>query len=317
MRVLLEKQGNRLRLGIMNKPSDKGDRVESRRGSFDWSAAADQADSIIEDLECELKSRRQRRIAKSVYASTAVVALFVLWFGVADNWRPEPPVTVAKIAFLEPKTKTLSDGTVVDFVEDAKIAVEFSPSTRRVLLEAGVAHFQVAKNPDRPFVVVAGGIEVRAVGTAFSVERNDTGIEILVTEGRVAVELEDRSDWTEKSKGDLPIEAGSQIVVEGTGHNAEKAIKALDEAEMNSRLSWRIPRFEFDETPLAEVVRLFNSRAPKHGNPELVIADASLASMEISGTLRTDDVESLLWIVESEFEVSSLSQEGQIALSLR
>ena len=301
----------------MNKPSDKGDRVESRRGSFDWSAAADQADSIIEDLECELKSRRKRRIAKSVYASTAVVALFVLWFGVADNWRPEPPATVAKIALLEPETKTLSDGTVVDFVEDAKIAVNFSPSTRRVLLEAGVAHFQVAKNPDRPFVVVAGGVEVRAVGTAFSVERNDTGIEVLVTEGRVAVELEDRSDWTETPKGDLPIEAGSQIVVEGTGHNAEKAIKALDEAEMNSRLSWRIPRFEFDETPLAEVVRLFNSRAAKHGNPELVIADPPLASMEISGTLRTDDVESLLWIVESEFEISSLSQEGQIVLSLR
>ncbi len=301
----------------MKRPNDRGDQRKTRPTSFDWSAAADQADLIIEDLEGELRNRRRRRVAKSAYASIAVLALSSLWFGVVNIWGPDSPAPIATVALLEPKTETLADGTVVQFIEDAEISVDYSSSMRQVRLESGVAHFQVAKNPDRPFVVTADGVEVRAVGTAFSVERNQNGIEVLVTEGRIAVELEDRSDWIDQSKDDLPIEAGNQVVVEKTGQSAEKAIKALDETEMNALLSWRIPRFEFDETPLSEVVRLFNSHATKYGNPKLEIADASLNSMEISGTLRTDDVQSLLWIVESEFDVTNLTQEGLIVLSLR
>jgi transmembrane sensor len=57
-----------------------------------------------------------------------------------------------------------------------------------VVLERGEAHFQVAKNPARPFVVVARGVEIRAVGTAFSVGLESTRVEVLVTEGQVAVE---------------------------------------------------------------------------------------------------------------------------------
>ena len=299
----------------MKKPEDSDFGIESKRRSFNWSAAADQADLIIGDLERELEGKRRKWMSKSAYASIAIIAFSILWFGITNKWIRDASATAETVALLEPDRETLSDGTVVDLIEDAKIAVDYSPSIRRVRLEAGVAHFQVAKNPDRPFVVVADGVEVRAVGTAFSVERSSTGIEVLVTEGRVAVELEDRSDWANESKSDLPFEAGSQIVVQKTGSDARKAISELDEAEMNARLSWRVPRFEFDGTPLTEVVQLFNSRATQNGSPQLVVADPSLASLEISGTLRTDDVESLLWIVESEFEVSRLSQEGRIVLS--
>jgi transmembrane sensor len=49
------------------------------------------------------------------------------------------------------------------------------PGLRQVKLDRGEAWFQVAKDPQRPFVVESGPVRVRAVGTAFSVRRREGG----------------------------------------------------------------------------------------------------------------------------------------------
>src|SRR3546814_13511842 len=58
---------------------------------------------------------------------------------------------------------------------------------RRVILRRGEASFEVAHNVQRPFVVSAEGLDVRAVGTAFVVGIEDGGVEVTVEEGVVAV----------------------------------------------------------------------------------------------------------------------------------
>src|SRR3546814_19282958 len=58
---------------------------------------------------------------------------------------------------------------------------------RRVILRRGEASFEVAHNVQRPFVVSAEGLDVRAVGTAFVVGIEDGGVEVTVAEGVVAV----------------------------------------------------------------------------------------------------------------------------------
>ncbi len=69
-----------------------------------------------------------------------------------------------------PERRELPDGSVVDLKPGAEIAVEFTPALRRVTLRAGAAHFAVVKNPARPFVVAVGDVEMRAVGTEYSVQ---------------------------------------------------------------------------------------------------------------------------------------------------
>ena len=58
---------------------------------------------------------------------------------------------------------------------------------RNVRIDKGEAWFQVAKDKKRPFVVAAGDVRVRAVGTAFSVRRLEEGADVQVTEGVVEV----------------------------------------------------------------------------------------------------------------------------------
>ncbi|MGH7956064.1 MAG: iron-containing alcohol dehydrogenase, partial [Opitutaceae bacterium] len=77
-------------------------------------------------------------------------------------------------------------GSVVELNVDADILVDFSPVRRAVRLVRGEAHFTVATDAARPFVVSAGGVEVRAVGTGFAVHFAPQEIAVLVTEGQVA-----------------------------------------------------------------------------------------------------------------------------------
>jgi transmembrane sensor len=54
-----------------------------------------------------------------------------------------------------------------------------------VSLGGGEAWFRVALNKKRPFVVEAGEIRAKAVGTAFSVGRRREGADVLITEGTI------------------------------------------------------------------------------------------------------------------------------------
>ena len=54
-------------------------------------------------------------------------------------------------------------------------------------LEAGGAHFEVARRPSRTFRVHAGPVTVQVIGTRFQVRRQDDHSTVSVTEGRVLV----------------------------------------------------------------------------------------------------------------------------------
>ena len=108
--------------------------------------------------------------------------------------------------------RTLEDGTVVELNKGAVLAVEFSARVRRVRLERGEAHFTVTKNPARPFIVSARGMDVVAVGTAFNVRLDSAVVEVLVTEGRVRVsEMPEAAAGAAEEATRVPAPAKSNV----------------------------------------------------------------------------------------------------------
>ena len=87
----------------------------------------------------------------------------------------------------EQNTITLVDGSVIQLNTDSHIQVNYEDNQRNIVLMAGEAHFEVAKDRSRPFVVKAGDGMVRAVGTAFTVRINPEALKVIVTEGKVAL----------------------------------------------------------------------------------------------------------------------------------
>ena len=284
--------------------------------ALDWAVTQGKVDQVFACVEAKLRRRRQRRLS-------AVGALGVLLITGIALWRPlhqstdradvSLAITAPDAAASVPRQETLTDGTVVELRDGAELTVAFTADLRRVRLEHGEAHFQVAKNPARPFVVDAGGVDVRAVGTAFSVQVGAAEVEVIVTEGQVAVEkpaVGMAPESVARLHSIASVDAGNRIVVERASPTAAVPVVAITSAEIVDRLAWRVPRLELSGTPLAQAVAFFN----RHSGIGLVLASPDLGKLQLSGSLRADNVEPLLRLLQTEFGVEAEHRPGEILL---
>jgi transmembrane sensor len=160
-----------------------------------------------------------------------------------------------------------------------------------VTLRRGEALFRVKQDATRPFVVEAGGVAVRAVGTAFSVRLEAQSVHVLVTEGRVAVAgvADGRSLLPEQFPGEaVPVLlAGQRIaIVAATGAAPQPArVEELAPPSIAAQLAWRMARIEFEGITLAQAVAQLN----RANSVQIVLADAAIGLQRISGTFAPDD----------------------------
>ncbi|MGH7958663.1 MAG: FecR family protein, partial [Opitutaceae bacterium] len=129
------------------------------------------------------RGRMIRRFALPLAAAACIAIGAVALFR-----APSEPVTFAEVAASGEgvfKRVNLPDGSVARLNASTGIAVDFRRRERHVRLLRGEAHFTVARDAARPFVVEASGLAVRAVGTAFTVSTRAGAVEVLVTEGKV------------------------------------------------------------------------------------------------------------------------------------
>jgi transmembrane sensor len=288
-------------------PSDHADR-DSRAGeaALRWARQQGLGAQIAASARARRRRRRQLRQALAgAGVCLGLVAAVNIWPPAAV--APPPVPTTRPLVVSAPLRQVLPDGSVVEFKAGAKIHVDYGPVVRRVRLEAGEAHFAVAKNKEVPFVVSAGAIEVRALGTEFAVELRPQGVDVLVTEGRVAVE---RPAPILAPAPLALLEAGQSVAVELGAATPPVSIRVTEE-ERNSRLAWRVPRIELSRTPLAEVVACFN----RHGAVRLQLADPSLGTLQLSGVLRPDSAQALIHILKSDFGLQDdRAEDGTIVL---
>ena len=225
-----------------------------------------------------------------------------------------PPQSVTIAAIKLPGFKVLPDGTIAELRDGAEIAVRFSEAQRRVVLVSGETYFQVTKNPARPFIVVAGEVEVRAVGTAFSVQRGQSEVKVLVTEGNVVVDVAAKSPTSTNSAGlqQVLVRAGGGAIVQVSRQGEEAQIRPLANVDLRSNLAWRSPKLEFNGTPLAEVVALLN----RHSRVQFVIDDPELARRKISGTFGEENTDAFLWFLETSFNIQP-EGTGENVVALR
>lgn len=223
-------------------------------------------------------------------AAAAVTLLFALW---SQPWRAAPAVASAPRSYLRVNERlALPDGSRVELKDGSRVVVQYSDTERRVQLIGGEAHFSVWKDKARPFVVDAGGVEVRAVGTAFNVRLAEEAVEVLVTEGKVEVEP--------VVAGGEPVAAVASVVTVG-----ERAVVARSPAaeaplvpeivqvtheDIARELAWQAPRLQFDETRLADAIAEFN-RLNRH---QISLGDPALGELRIGGTYRPDNVEGFI-----------------------
>lgn len=255
------------------------------------------------------RSRRAWRLPAGVALAAAALAL--AWLGLASREPAPTPETAAAARKLSPalgyESRVLDDGSIVELKRGAIVVADFTPAERGIRLVAGEAHFKVTKDARRPFVVRAGTVNVRAVGTAFGVCLNAASVEVLVTEGRVQVTPPVAAPAVSAA---AELGAGERTVVSLAGEAAPPQVVAVSGEEIARRLSWQPQLFDFNATPLREVVAAFN----RHNHVELVIGDPALANVPIVASFRSDNVDGFVRLLELSAGVRAERGERSIVL---
>lgn len=264
---------------------------------------------------------RLERFPRRFWWSVAALAAASLAFGYLGWWRPAPAGNFGRELATAPGEQTslaMPDGSTVRLNTATTLRIDYSAAERRVLLLHGEAQFAVAKNSVRPFIVQAGRVRVRAVGTEFNVRRRSRAIDVLVTEGRVQVTdtaARDPQLLARGAQAEPLLAAGEHAsipVADDVPAPAPVQAEVLAPSEITRLLAWRERRLVFDETPLTEVIAEFN----RYNRHQLVLADPRLATRRFGGSFGMDHPEAFVRLLETRFQVRAEHRSGATYLRL-
>ena len=219
-----------------------------------------------------------RRWAPAAGLAAAAAIGLGLWLGA--------PVTEQRAISTPPSHRqsiALADGTRADLNAQTSLKVDFSDEHRRLVhLERGEVFFNVAKNPERPFIVETPGGRVRVTGTVFNVRTDDSGrLEVSVIEGTVEVQPGAGTATSEP----LHLGVGDQVAL-ATGRVALRRVRPEVAAEA---AAWRDGWVVFDAVPLGEALQRF---AAFHGRTISVAPE--IAAERLGGRFGLDDLDGFL-----------------------
>lgn len=186
----------------------------------------------------------------------------------------------------------LADGSRITLNTDSEVQVAFVEHERRIQLRRGEVFFEVAKDKSRPFVVAVGERRVVAVGTSFSVRRENADIRVIVSEGQVR--MEQTAGAVEQ-----PVALLSAGSIARSDHQSV-LVQKKPLSDVTQYLSWRTGFLVFQGTPLADAAAEFN----RYNDDKIVIENSTLAGMKIDGNFRSNNVDAFVRLLGQNFPVA-------------
>ena len=216
----------------------------------------------------------------------------------------------------------LADGSRIELNTDTWLEVNYTPTDREIYLMHGEAHFVVASEKHRPFVVYTDIGAVRAVGTAFRVRVLEADVEVTVADGIVDLDLLAPTDSTVKDNVQgfhrCPVvqqKLGKLVAGQSmrlTRMTSEtRSVQQMSAADIARTLSWRNGELTFSGEPLEEVIH----EVSRYTDIDIVIVDPDIKHLRIGGVFRTGETEALLDILATSFGIQvSRIGDGRIEL---
>jgi len=238
-----------------------------------------------------------------------------------------------KTAIGEQKIVYLADGSIVHVDTNTTVKTSLTKKFRSVELISGKAFFSVAHEPDRPFIVKAGELSIRALGTEFAVYKKEKGeVSISVSKGRVQVIPEDEKQISVSKKA-VPVlvkqkEPVQKLVAEksdthlalskkilGPGQKMEvdkqKAEYVIKPVDVKIDNAWQEGRLNFQNKPLSDVIEELN----RYVDRKITIGDNSLKNINVNVYFKIKNRKDFITTLSRAFPVISHTvSNGKIVL---
>lgn len=247
--------------------------------------------------------------ASFLFMALAVTSVFY------NQWSGKEQVVLANVNVQraitevgEQKNITLTDGSVVHLNTNSTVSIAYSDTERKITLLKGEAHFDVAHEVNRPFVVVAGPNTVTAVGTAFNVQLVEaTSFELVVTEGKVLVQEKSQQSSAidaEILSAKRPIADEGLLVFSGEKALVSGAIQRrvnMSDESMNDDLAWQQGMLVFKGEPLSLVLE----EITRYTSVRFQVSNEKLKSTRVAGYFKVGDIDGLLNALKNGFAINS------------
>ncbi len=229
-------------------------------------------DEIWENISAETLYAEEPQRPWHLFRIAATLALlisasFAIWHLLPDaDLPPVRQMTEVLPGFIEEVNTTgkikrlyLSDGSIVSLANESRL--RYRPdyggdSVRQVFLE-GEAFFEVAKNPQQPFLVYANEVITKVLGTRFRVKAygNERNVFVAVKEGKVSVysSLEKKVQSVDSmaiAVNGVVLSSNQQVVYNRSEDAFNKSLVQLPEVVKQYRPD---TDFSFHNTPIADV----------------------------------------------------------------
>jgi transmembrane sensor len=167
----------------------------------------------------------------------------------------------------------------------------FLGNFNRKVAMSGRVFFHVFRDTSRPFTVQAGILDVKVLGTRFTVNRMRGKTQVILTHGKVLV----RS--SKIVHGVLLQKSGDQVIINNNGNEKENNVKASLYA------SWMDKKIYFNTCTVKEVVDMLNDSY----DIKVTIHNPEFLSKKLFGSAPSDDpkliVEALSQILHTEIHI--------------
>ena len=185
---------------------------------------------------------------KTVWLSVAASIALIIGVFMFMSHLKEPKIDREAVSIITKENPAgrksrifLPDGTAVKLNSNSKLKFpESFSNTERIVYLEGEAFFKVAKDAERPFSVVSGGITTTALGTSFNVKssNNVENVKVALVTGQVKVK---------DDKGSSVILAPNEMVTYEEG----KIDKRL--FDYNKEIAWSEGKLYFKQKKLTQV----------------------------------------------------------------
>ncbi len=259
------------------------------------------------------QSVRRWRMAAAVAACFVVVCLagagLVNWATAGHDASPELVAAGEHQEFRtsvgQTATVTLADGSAVTLDSNTIVRTRTTWNRRYVELARGQAFFRVAKQPTRPFVVLANGRTVTALGTSFEVSIDRGRFEVTLVSGKVRVEQPTKDDEQPTAPRTTTLKPGTKLVAEPQG------AWQVANVDIARETSWVEGLLRFRDEPMGQVAAELN----RYSRKKVVIEDPALAARPIQGAFAAGDVDEFVRAAEA-YGLAEVASESSVEIVL-
>jgi ferric-dicitrate binding protein FerR (iron transport regulator) len=277
------------------------------------------AETVAEEPRASgsLRSSTMWALAAAV-GGVALVGFYLTYGSRLTLWHMNPNVAQSySTTGVQTRSVELPDGSRMTLGARTQLSVHYTDERRAIELDRGEALFTVARNPHRPFVVLAGAGAITAVGTQFDVSRElDSGadrVTVVVKDGVVEVGPPGAqethvvpmapSTWTPAR-----VKRGQGISYDAAGPKGQVA-----EVDAETVAAWVEGRLEYSDVPLRVVI----PRVSRYHEKPIVLADEAAGEIPFTGSVFAGQIDSWLHALQTVYPVEITESPDRIVIRSR